>query len=250
MFAQCILADETPAPPLECPYCGTWTVTEASPAGSIGERIEFANDRVSLPTCGDFNVSVKTQLNSNDGERRTYRSTLELKPIQPDSLCSIAPDQTLRMEAVVSVGYRVDGGRGEFTVYGNSATTPLLSITAWNYDRDNPCDSGSGYGSAACLQVATARLIKTLSYEAYGVGAGGRLNPARFAAATMDFCSKREVGNGGGSWPYVWALDCQAERLQAKLKELRAWSACRTGANPSSCKPPNENFDRLPRKEL
>jgi hypothetical protein len=85
-FAQNVLADETP--PLDCPYCGSWTINAASPPGSMGGRIEASADRILLPTCGEFGVSVKAQQISISDERRTYRSTLELKPIQPDSLCS------------------------------------------------------------------------------------------------------------------------------------------------------------------
>lgn len=248
-FAQNVLADEIPAPPLECPYCGTWTVTGASPAGSVGERIEFSNDRISLPTCGEFSISVKTQQSTLMNERRTYRSTLELKPIQPDPLCNVGAAGTLRLEVIVSVGYRVDGGLGEFKVYSDLAPTPVLSVTAWNYERDDPCDSGSGYGSAACLQRATASLVKTLSYEAYEARAGNQFNPARFAAITMDFCSRREAERGYGSWPYVWALDCQVGLLQTKLADLRSWAACKSTSKLSSCKPLNENFDRSPREE-
>jgi len=125
----------------------------------------------------------------------------------------------------------------------------VFSVNAWNYERDNPCDSGSGYGSAACLQVATANLVKTLSYEVYEAQAGRQLNPARFAAATMDFCGKREAESGFGSWPYVWALSCQSEILQTKLTELRSWVACKSAPKRSSCKPLNENFDRSPKRE-
>jgi hypothetical protein len=243
-FAQNLLAAE--APPLDCPHCGTWTVHQASPPGSTGERIVASADRISLPTCGEFSVSVKAQKASIAGEHRTYRSTLELKPIQPDSPCGIAPGGTLRLEAVVSVGYRADGGLGEFTVYNDRGPSPVLSVTAWNYERDNPCDAGSGDGSAACMQKATASLVKTLSYEAYEARAGRQFNPARFAATTMDFCSEREADSGYGSWPYVWALSCQAGLLQTKLAELRSWAACQAASTPSSCKSLNENFERSP----
>ena len=53
-MSQSALAEEAPAPPLECLYCGTWTVTAASPAGPIGERIDF----VSIVTRNDLHYPV------------------------------------------------------------------------------------------------------------------------------------------------------------------------------------------------
>ena len=159
----------------------------------------------------------------------------------------------LRLQITVSVGYRADGGLGEFNVYRAQEADPIFSASAWNYARDNPCDSGSAYGSAACLQYANAKLIKALAYEAYSTNSGrpsdNQFNAARYAAATMNFCAAREANSGGGSWPYVWTLDCQAGYLQTKLTELRQWAACQSASKRSPCKPLDESFDRAPKKE-
>ena len=252
LFVSHIAQAEEPGP-LDCPHCGTWTINAASPSGATGEQIVVSTDRISLPTCGEFDAELKEQKSSIQDQRRTYQATLQLKPGQPDLLCSVNAGETLRLQITVSVGYHADGGLGEFNVYKAQELVPVFSANAWNFSRDDPCDSGSAFGSAACLQYANAKVIKALAYESYsassGKSSGNQFNAARYAALTMNFCAAREANNGGGSWPYVWALDCQSGHLQTKLSELRRWLACKAATKRSTCKPISETFDRSPKKE-
>lgn len=156
------------------------------------------------------------------------------------------------MDIEVSVGYQKDGGLGRFGVFKPDESTATLVASGWNFARDNPCDSGSDNGSAACMQIANARMYRILAQEVYAFYASpphskpqrlqGQFNPARFAAATLKFCLKRETGSGGGSWPYVWGLSCQSTRMQAKLSEFHAWRSCASSGN-KECPFPTESFD-------
>lgn len=208
---------------------------------------------VSLPTCGDFRSEVISQSSSLDTNgRRTYRTSLTLHPRITDPLCKAPQGGKLRMDIEVSVGYQKDGGLGRFGVFKPDESTATLVASGWNFARDNPCDSGSDNGSAACMQIANARMYRILAQEVYAFYASpphskpqrlqGQFNPARFAAATLKFCLKRETGSGGGSWPYVWGLSCQSTRMQAKLSEFHAWRSCASSGN-KECPFPTESFD-------
>ena len=253
LLAFAVSAEERP--PLQCPHCGTWDENRSTPGGAAGERIVVNADTISIPICGQFAFVVeKQELLPEPRDQRTYRTSLTLKPLQTDLLCNANPDERLRLEVEISVGYHNDGGLGEFQVYRATENQPVLVATAWNYERDNPCDSGSGNGSAACMQIASARLYQTLSLEAYDAYALSRsrqiarftqqFNPAWFADATMKFCERREAESGGGSWPYVHALHCQYRLFEAKLAEVRSWNVCQSKRNSVKCKFPSEAFNR------
>lgn len=250
-LSQVTFADEIK--PLDCPQCGIWKIVAASPSGATGEQIVVSSEHISIPTCGEFDSELKEQSSSLQDQQRTYEVSLQLKTAQPDSLCKLDEGEVLILKIKVSVGYRADGGLGEFNVYKTPNVDPVFTANAWNYSRDNPCDSGSGYGSAACLEHANAKLIKALAYESYvmdsGRGSDNKFNAARYAAATMRFCAAREANRGMGNWPYAWALDCQAGYLEVKLEELRSFAACRATSKRSACKKVTEKFDRSPKKE-
>lgn len=239
--------------PLACPHCGSWELSSSEPVGAVGERVSIGLDSVSFPTCGEFRSEVSSQSASVDPNgRRVYRTSLTLRPMLTDRLCAASPGDSLRLDVVVSVGYSTDGGLADFSVFKPGETAATLVARGWNFARDNPCDSGSGNGSAACLQIANARLYRSLAQESYGVYAAApfsksysvarQFNPARFAAATLRFCLKREADSGGGSWPYVSGLGCQAKRMQSKLSEFHAWRSC-VAAGMKGCAFPDERFD-------
>ena len=251
------LAQPVPPPALECPQCGSWQINSANPSGVVGERISVGTDSVEFPACGKFNVnSLRTSEAISPDGYRTYRVVLITRPLWSEGKCSTPPDSTLRMEVEIGVGFNKDGGRAQFSIYKSNAEAPVVTAEAWNFERDNPCDSGSGFGSVACLQISNARTYKLFATEVYraqtelasreSTALSRRLNPATFAAATLAFCLKREEETGFGSWPYAWALTCQSERLDQKLAELRTWRAC-LESKSSGCVVPTSNFDRSPR---
>lgn len=250
-LTQAARSEETE--PLDCPHCGTWAIHLASPSGYVGEEMVVSATQVSLPGCGEFDAELKNQQITVQGQHRSYKVTLALKPRGATRLCEAGDQARLRLEAVISVGYRADGSLGDFNVYSDKSPQPLYGAMGWNYARYDPCASGSAYGSNACLLLSNARLIKTLAYESVSVfsgnPSGNPFNAARYAAATFDFCRVRERGRGGGGWPTVWALDCQHARLQTKLDELRAWNDCRSQPKPSACKAPDESFDKSPKQD-
>ncbi|MGM9485545.1 hypothetical protein ACS5PN_30430 [Roseateles sp. NT4] len=250
-LTQAARSEETE--PLECPQCGTWAIHMASPSGYIGDEMVVSATQVSLPGCGQFDAEVQNSQITMEGPHRSYKLTLALRPTSWTPLCEVEERSTLKMEATISVGYLADGSLGEFSVYNDKSPQAVYSAMAWNYARYSPCDSGAAYGSSACLELANARLIKTLAYESVSVfsgkKSGSQFNAARFAAAVFDFCLIRERESGLGGWPTVWALSCQHERLQTKLNELRVWNDCRFKSKSSTCKPVDERFDKSPKQD-
>ncbi len=250
-------AQPMPTPALECPQCGSWQINWANPSGVVGERITVGTDSVEFPACGRFHVnSLQTSASISPVGYRSYRVMVLLQPFLAEGKCSTPPDSMLSMEVEIGVGYNRDGGRAQFSIYKSNVATPVVTAEAWNFERDNPCDSGSGSGSVACLQIANARTYKLFATEVYrahtelapreSAALSRRLNPATFAATTLAFCIKREEERGFGSWPYAWALTCQSERLQQKMTELRTWRAC-LESKSAGCSVPTSIFDQSPR---
>ncbi len=254
LFCSLTTAQPITSPPLECPQCGDWDITRAQPSGSVGERLSIDSERVIIPTCGEFAVTVVNQgMTASVDGYRTYRVTMALQPRLVERLCSTSPEASIRLEMEIGVGHRQDGGVADFQVYKRSQAAPLLVAGAWNFKRDNPCDSGSGRGSAMCQQFYNARTYKTLAVEVYDAQANinpqvsaalaKQFNVATFAADVFRFCRDREANSGGGTWPYAWALTCQAKRLDDKLAELRAWRSC-LDQKRSKCPTVTNKFDK------
>jgi hypothetical protein len=239
--------------PLPCPYCGVWKVSNASRPGMTGEQIIVSEQDVDIPMCGSFSVEeLSTKMEIRSG-KRFYGTTMIMVQREWGEYCPLEPGKTLMLEANVSAT-RVDGGRAEFAVSRNDEEQPLLSATGWNYERESPCDSGSGSGSMICLTLSNARLYKALAYEAYaasGIAGPDRFNfnPARYSTKVMEFCEERDAEVGLGSWPSYWELDCQRERLQSKLKEFHSWRLCVEAQSKLACNRPTEKFDRSARQE-
>ncbi|QNM95689.1 hypothetical protein [Chitinimonas koreensis] len=258
VLSICVNAQEVSAP--TCPHCGMWEISHSQSFGAVGERIVIDNDKVEIPTCGEFNSTVANQEVSVDiNGRRRHRSVLVLQPIHIDPICRSAFDTMLRLEVEAYTDYSASAGYGEFKVYLSEQDKPVLSFSAWNKERYDPCDSGSGMGAAACMEIENAREYKILAQEAYGAYVylpAGQLpnlrmqfNPASFAAATRSFCVRREAGNGAGSWPYVWALSCQAEYFRKKIEEFRSWVTCRSKSKNNKCLFPTNNFDKAAKRD-
>lgn len=241
----------------DCPHCGTWELVRSEPSGAAGERIVVGPGTVTLPTCGEFGID-ETDLSWEDdaGGRRRYRAALRLRPTRPERLCASVDEGLVRLEVQVSDALRAGGaGIAQFSVFRDDSDAPRLTALGWNAGRDDPCASGAAPGALACAQLANARLVRNVAQAVYearldvpgaaSMRANDALDPARFAAATLQFCRGREGEAGGAAWPEVGALECQAERLQDKLAQLRAFRTC-VAAGGSRCSFPNERFDRSP----
>lgn len=186
---------------------------------------------------------------------RTFLVTMALQQVSAESVCATSPEVPIRLEIRIGVGYNRDGGVADLQVFKPDQASPVLVAGAWNFMRDDPCGSGSGNGSASCMQIAVAKKYKALAYEVFDAHASVKpqvsaalakqFNLASFSAATFRFCLKREAESGGGSWPYVWALSCQVERLDDKLTELRAWRTCHDQKR-TNCRPITHIFVKSP----
>lgn len=252
-YAEGDLPEEAEAP-LSCPHCGTWSITSDHSGGATGEQIMVTNHSLEIPGCGQFRIEeATTEMTVSDGFRN-YRSRLVMRLNAPGFSCEAEPGELLNLDVDLSSILRTDAARADFTVSRAGSPQPLFHATAWNFDRYSPCDTGSAYGSVACLSFFNARDYKALAYEAYQAAASRGterhdFNPAHFARDSLSFCEKREAESGGGSWPFFWALDCQSEILHAKLKEFREWKMCISSQDRKSCRRPTEKFERKARQD-
>lgn len=235
--------------PLSCPYCGIWSITEASPSGPTGERIIVSEHSMEVPTCGTFSLEEPITEISVESGRRSYKSRATMQQAVSGIYCHADSSKPLLLEVSVSIGLSKDGGVAEFKISRWGESRPLLDVKAWNFEREYPCDAGGGYGGAQCFAYFNARAYKALAYEAYSAAQGNypyrlNFNPARFAARVLEFCRARESDSGYGGSPEFWALDCQEHFFEAKLDEFRKWRECRWGPKAATCQRPHEKFDR------
>jgi len=247
--------------PLKCPQCGFWHISSSS-VGLEGNIMFVDEENILIPSCGNFSYEVKSSDVRNDGrsDKHTYTLNMTLRQWNTSIFCHNSSALPWNMTATIS-GHFKEGGMGDFTLRRPNETSNHLFITGWNSQRENPCDAGSGFGSAACARIANARLFKALSTEAsdaYSILLNQprrkkvpSFNPAWFAADVLAHCSLREKESGGGSWPYALALACQGEILVNKLEEFRGWRSCIDHAKVDllTCPFPSEKFDRTMHRE-
>lgn len=240
--------------PEKCPQCGEWDVIVSSPNGALGEKIVFDEDHITIPACGRFKVKLIKAIAQPKPITlaSSYQFLFALSSVSPEPLCG-GPDSTSDLQLRVDLyGKRgTDAGAGRFAVSKFGSEKAIINLTAWNIERNDPCGSGGSEGSAACLTLVNAKLYGSLALEAYeaytlpAVDFGTRqFNPARFAARTLAFCTKREANGGGGDWPQYWALSCQRKLFQEKLTQLRRWKNCTESKKRMHCSLPTEAFSK------
>lgn len=262
VFALGADAQETSRPgPLACPQCGLWQVSGASGGELVGEIVVVDDKRVIIPGCGDFEYMIaRSTATPQPHDRYDYDLSLSMTMRKPSFLCEAADDSAWRLDVRVSGHFR-EGGTADFSVRPTAAAEPILSLTGWNMDREDPCAAGSGMGTGACMEIANAILYKALSARAksaYQILIGTTpakplpsFNAERFSATIAKFCTHREKHSGGGAWPTTWASVCEADFLSAKFKEFVAWHTCaqkelkaQKASVRAKCKFPGEYFDR------
>lgn len=247
---------EPDAPPKDCPLCGNWRIHSASRYSLTGAQVEITRDRITIPGCGVFEYS-KTQ---------PLSERLMTRPVSLGVLCQPrqASQKEERVQFDVQFGHNFkDHSHADMALNFESSREPMLTLSAWNLSVLDPCDTGSGMGSAACSEAHNAKAVALLASEARAVPPTATryrktvepFNAHRYANLVLEACGIREAGNGGGMWPYAWALSCQSGYLQKKTLEVLAWNDCvareaeaRTGyasyfPAKTQCKPPTEDFE-------
>lgn len=224
-------AHATPQPlglPLECPQCGTWSLTHTVPPGAVGEQVQIDRDRVVIPMCGDFRPMAESSIITQTSEisSRTYWVTLELRGTG-GSACpeNIDDIDALRLLVEVRNSFTKEGGTANFKLVDSRSGITLYEAVGWNYERDSPCDSGGSSGSNACLSVAFAGLQRQLFQSALLADPNYRVG--RVLRAAERACKGKGEG-AGASWPWYWERNCQWELVKAKLQEFTAHHACRS----------------------
>lgn len=227
---------------MECPQCGAWTLTSSKPPGLVGERLVVDSDRISIPMCGEFRPEVESSsIKTEEGGNRRYHVSLALRGVGLASCATKKNDvDALRAEADISVAYHRDGGFGEFAIIDRATGTTVFAASGWNYGRDNPCDTGSGLGSLACMVVANAELQRQLSQSALLANPNYRVGRVQRAAERVCRSKGRDAG---GSWPAVWQESCKAELLEKKLEAFSAFHECRE-KHGRSCQVPDEKVGK------
>lgn len=197
---------------------------------------------MSIPMCGEFRPTVAaSSMKAGAGGGRTYQVTLALRG-GARAACAAAADDVdaLRAQLSIRVGHRGDGGVADFEIIDSRNGRSLLWVSGWNYERDNPCDSGGSNGSNACLQIGYAELQRQLFQSALAASPNYRVGRVQRAA------ERACVGKGqdaGGSWPSYWEKACQWELLEAKLAEFTAFHEC-VRNKARTCRLPDEKVAR------
>lgn len=228
--------------PLECPQCGEWTLIQSNPLGLVGERLVVTQDKVSIPMCGEFRPDGEWPTQRTKEENGyTYRLSIALRGAGYASCASSGSTEAyFRANVEISVAYRRDGGYAEFVIVEPGSGRTVFTASGWNYERDNPCETGSGRGSLACTLVANAQLLRQLTQSALHANPNYRLGRVLMAAERA--CSDKGQ-DAGGSWPSVWREACKGELLQQKLEAFTAFHECRATTG-RSCRVPDEKVGR------
>ncbi|HSI50786.1 MAG TPA: hypothetical protein VLA61_21160 [Ideonella sp.] len=246
------------ATPMACPQCGEWRVTYASREGAVGAVLSIDETVIKVPSCGSFAYRSAVPVFSLDprGQGR-YQLVTDVTPMDEQmGACSMGK-APFRMSLYLVNRFNAEAGVAGLELRSAGDEVPLLSLSAWNLQRDDPCGSGGSEGQAACLILRNTEVYAELAKEAYGSALEAKtgaqrnalrmFNPALFAAETMKACRKREAQSGGFDWPEANAQACQLDQLVSKLAELRAWQACLApGMKPKGqCKLPTDKVRSL-----
>jgi uncharacterized protein len=244
--------------PLECPQCGVWQLSSSEPDGLVGDNVFIDDHQIVIPGCGVFSYKVKQLKTTVEREDDyIYDVSLLLSPQTEISLlCKEGRGDTWTMD--INIGTR---GSADLVLSKDEAKNPTLSLVGWSIGRDDPCEYGTGEGTAVCLSIVerlTYRILSVKAEQAYKKLLESNpsknlpnFNAARFSAVVSQFCENKEKDRGSPSWSYAWAYTCQNRILEAKLKEFSTWMDCmeKNKNKHGVCKFPAESFDRNPKSE-
>jgi|GEM_PF-1130993 len=237
---------------LRCPQCGVWEVA------SDGKLLIIDQERIIYPGCGEFTYKTERMAPKLEREDRyEYQVSMLLEQVKMSFLCSKEMNEgnDWYLEATIQGHFR-EGSEGSFELRKKKTGEEVtLSLYGWNMDREDPCDAGSGHGSAWCAAIEQSHIYGSLSnraQEAYYLLLGSKagklpeFNVARFSAVVNQFCTEYHKESGGGAWPHAWAASCTNAILNRKYNEFVAWQSCmeKNENKLASCKFPDETFDR------
>ena len=249
-------ADQSAQEPIPCPQCGVWRITSEDSDALVGGwsaltgEVLVADDSiVSIPGCGTFTYIAQKKVKRERGDAHyTYELSMSLKQQGESFLCKRMNGDEWRLDANIS-GWFAEGGMGHFVLLRSKTAGPVLSLNAWNTDREDPCGNGSTSATVDCLLLNKATLSRMLSEEAQHISEkamakGTTKKPpsfsfTRFVSSARAFCYKKEKG-----YPLP-TVGCEFGILKAKFDEFTAWKSCiGAGKKAAKCKIPTEDFDR------
>jgi hypothetical protein len=248
LLTQPVCAEDGPSEEQpECLQCGYWQ--------SLNGEIVIINDsQIIIPACGVFDYTIE-ESKVFQGE---HKLSMSLEQTKGSFLCASKKGDAWNLDMVIS-GHMQDYSTAELNLRQGESTTPILWLSCWNVEREDPCDSGSGAGTSACLLIENSLLYKALSNQiasAYEMLMNKKVrnrpsfNPARFYVTALEFCRKSEKNSGFDAWPEAHASECQYGILKQKYEEFVQWHSCMYEGRGkfSSCKFPTEKFARSRRK--
>jgi hypothetical protein len=239
------------AEPLSCPHCGVWQ-DEWFGIFVIDEK------RIIIPGCGIFeydDVDISSDVRHERINHHNYKITMRLKQQKTSFLCDNGDDKIWYLQADIS-GHFQEGGTGSFKISNWRSGEPVkIWLGGWNIDREDPCDAGSGRGTASCFRIETSHVYNALARaveSAYQLLTNIKtkklpdFNVARFSVVVDKFCAERERESGGGSWPAAHAFSCQHEIMKKKYDEFVSWRSCveKNQNKLKLCRFPSERFNR------
>ena len=220
---------ERTSQPASCPLCGAWRINHSNRPSLLGEEVMITSTKIKIPLCGTFDYEVTEQLTSPIAARS--KDAGAFCPSKTERW----QERTIQLEVRLSGHLRQDSV-ADFVVHGTDIQQEFIRFSAWNMERENPCDSGSGPASLSCMLMDNAKLLKLLSLEVRDLPPSKTrsrksLQPfsaTRFADSALHQCRRREADSGGGPWPEVHAQSCLFERIYEKFREIQEWRECMT----------------------
>ena len=252
--------DNFSSKPLDCPHCGNWLISSSSINSFIGDFVLADEGQFVIQGCGAFvynNAAIKSKAVSENKFEYNFKTSFvgHNSSLGVSSLCGGKDKSWSPTELILTMNiyaHFLDGGYADFYLSRNGIAQPILAFRAWNINREDPCGSGSGFGTGDCISIGNAELRKTLwsmvdSSEDLLLAINSskqpkRFNLTRFMNKAIIYCNNREKDSGGGHWPATWALNCIGEQMTAKINEFHHWKTCiKLKPNALSCQFPNDS---------
>lgn len=231
------------APVLDCARCGIWTIVASSFPGLVGDKFIIDRDRITLPPCGAVAYRGSESASGVDRDK-AYLSDLTFA-LNPDSTCMVfGAEQPLAAKFSVSYGFSVEASFGTLTVVSQNTGKVFAEYSAWNLDREDPCEAGSSGGFSDCYAQSTASVYSQLALNARELSrtpTGRKVRTfslEKFSASVTSHCEHKEREAFTG----LSVTRCENALFWSKLVEFQLWSVCRLDPH-QKCTPPNEAID-------
>lgn len=231
-----------------------WRIVTASHEHMIGSVIKIQDGRFWIPFCGLMIMDPVPDEEKSGRTDKTMKASVRFVP----EMMYLGPSfcrkfKHKEMNASLAYSENVGSETIDLSVYDEQQKA-VLNISFWNMEKNEPGETGSGYGSSFAVYMDLKILKHVFTYEiANGLWNlpkyqqdkySEAFNLSRFTQKAKKFCDKKEAKSGGGHWPAVWQQACLYQQLDAKLNTLLTWQEC-SHNKKTKCIYPNERLEKI-----